>query len=118
MTRFQKMHAAASPLEGGHCSVLLFEELIVFEIPLMCRKCEICGEMVNNIKGVGADKFMEEWIESGVRNSGIDINPPNSSQRSREEVCWHGQPFCNFLMACLVIAFVLPWFFRINGGIW
>lgn len=82
------------------------------------RKCEICGEMANNIRGFGADKFMEEWIESGVRTNGIEVSAPNSSQSSREEVCWHGQPFCNFLMACLVIAFVLPWLFRINGGIW
>lgn len=80
------------------------------------RKCEICGEMVRNIRGVGAEKFMEEWIESGLGNNAIS-NEPNSHRR-REEVCWHGQPLCNFLMACLVIAFVLPWFFRINGNIW
>ncbi|XP_030462096.1 uncharacterized protein LOC115682098 [Syzygium oleosum] len=68
------------------------------------RFCEICGETAQNISGVGDDRFMEEWNE---RRS-TDINSPEGGG------CWRGQPFCNFLMACLVIAFVLPWFFRVN----
>ncbi|KAH9623288.1 hypothetical protein KSS87_021072 [Heliosperma pusillum] len=72
--------------------------------------CEICGQTVTNIKGVGNEGFMEEWKES----TSNDSTPNNSSERSAEEACWHGQPLCNFLTACLVIAFVIPWFFRIN----
>lgn len=72
------------------------------------RICEICGEMANNIRGVGNEGFMEEWKESRM-----NANAHDSSDRSAEG-CWQGQPLCNFLMACLVIAFVLPWFFRIN----
>nr|AMB72435.1 zinc-finger protein [Mesembryanthemum crystallinum] len=72
------------------------------------RVCEICGEMVSNIRGIGDEMFMEEWIESGLNG-----NELNSSERHGDG-CWHGQPFCNFLMACLVIAFVVPWFFHIN----
>ncbi|XP_074269832.1 uncharacterized protein LOC141592857 [Silene latifolia] len=73
------------------------------------RTCEICGQTVTNIKGVGNEGFMEEWKESTSND-----NTPNSSERNAEEACWHGQPLCNFLTACLVIAFVVPWFFRIN----
>ncbi|GAV57591.1 RINGv domain-containing protein [Cephalotus follicularis] len=71
------------------------------------RMCEICGQSAVNITGVGDSTFMEEW--NGQRFT-------SSSIRSSERVtnCWRGQPFCNFLMACLVIAFVLPWFFRVN----
>ncbi|KAF7803291.1 uncharacterized protein G2W53_042402 [Senna tora] len=71
------------------------------------RLCEICGETAKNVSGVTDAGFMEEWnerrfIDSSNTSSGICGG------------CWRGQPFCNFLMACLVIAFVLPWFFRVN----
>lgn len=71
------------------------------------RYCEICGETAKNVVGVGDNHFMIEW--NGRRFPG---STSNVSERNRG--CWRGQPFCNFLMACLVIAFVLPWFFRIN----
>ncbi|KAJ4703682.1 putative RING/FYVE/PHD zinc finger superfamily protein [Melia azedarach] len=69
------------------------------------RLCEICGQTAKNITGVGDCRFMEEWNERRF----IGGNSP-----SERGGCWRGQPFCNFLMACLVIAFVLPWFFRVN----
>ncbi|RYQ82036.1 hypothetical protein Ahy_B10g100611 isoform A [Arachis hypogaea] len=68
------------------------------------RLCEICGETAKNVSGVADAGFMEEW------NEGRFMDHDNSSRRFGG--CWRGQPFCNFLMACLVIAFVLPWFFR------
>lgn len=71
------------------------------------RMCEICGETAKNIEGVGDNRFMEEW------NEGRSVDS-NGNTSNRGGGCWRGQPFCNFLMACLVIAFVLPWFFRIN----
>ncbi|XP_020232364.1 uncharacterized protein LOC109812738 [Cajanus cajan] len=70
------------------------------------RLCEICGETAKNVSGVTDYGFMEKWNERFMNNDG------NSSRRFGG--CWRGQPFCNFLMACLVIAFVLPWFFRVN----
>ncbi|TKY74769.1 queuine tRNA-ribosyltransferase subunit QTRTD1 [Spatholobus suberectus] len=71
------------------------------------RLCEICGEAAKNVSGVTSNGFMEEWNERRFMD-----NDGNSSHRVVG--CWRGQPFCNFLMACLVIAFVLPWFFRVN----
>ncbi|CAB4306653.1 unnamed protein product [Prunus armeniaca] len=58
------------------------------------RTCEICGETANNVTGHGDSRFMEEWNEETL--SGIENN---SSERNGG--CWRGQPFCNFLMACL-----------------
>ncbi|CAO2842323.1 unnamed protein product [Amaranthus hypochondriacus] len=72
------------------------------------RVCEICGEIANNVRGVGNESFMEEWKDGRTNGNAGDSSDTNA------EGCWHGQPLCNFLMACLVIAFVLPWFFRIN----
>ncbi|KAK0579270.1 hypothetical protein LWI29_023716 [Acer saccharum] len=71
------------------------------------RSCEICGQIAKNIAGVGDNRFMEEWNEQRIIGS-------SSNPSERRGGCWRGQPFCNFLMACLVIAFVLPWFFRVN----
>ena len=69
--------------------------------------CEICGETANNVRGVWDNRFMEDWNERRYAGS-------SSNSSDRGGGCWRGQPFCNFLMACLVIAFVLPWFFRVN----
>ncbi|XP_057797628.1 uncharacterized protein LOC131013526 [Salvia miltiorrhiza] len=71
------------------------------------RMCEICSETAKNITGVGDIRFMEEWSESQTGETGS--SPSGETRR-----CLSGQPLCNFLMACLVIAFVLPWFFRVN----
>ncbi|GAB4827077.1 hypothetical protein Ancab_033960 [Ancistrocladus abbreviatus] len=71
------------------------------------RVCEICGETAKNVTGSGDNRFIEEWNARGSTG-----NETSASERFR---CgWSGQPFCNFLMACLVIAFILPWFFRVN----
>ncbi|XP_061356424.1 uncharacterized protein LOC133300852 [Gastrolobium bilobum] len=71
------------------------------------RLCEICGETAKNVSDVTGNEFMEEWNESRFMESDVTSSGGFGG-------CWRGQPFCNFLMACLVIAFVLPWFFRIN----
>lgn len=71
------------------------------------RLCEICGETAKNVSGVASNGFMEEWNDRRFMD-----NDDNSSRRFGG--CWRGQPFCNFLMACLVIAFILPWFFHVD----
>jgi len=69
----------------------------------LCRICEICGATAVNITGIGDDRFLERrFISSGGHSS------------ERNGGCLRGQTFCNFLMACLVIAFVLPWFLRVD----
>ncbi|KAJ8762000.1 hypothetical protein K2173_006602 [Erythroxylum novogranatense] len=71
------------------------------------RICEICGEMAKNVTDVGDSRFVEEW--NHVR---LMVNGNRFSDRGGG--CWRGQPFCNFLMACLVVAFILPLFFRVD----
>ncbi|MBA0787854.1 hypothetical protein Gotri_028026 [Gossypium trilobum] len=71
------------------------------------RMCEICGQTAKNISGVRDNRFIEDWHGQGSTSGGASFSDQHSG-------CWRGQPFCNFLMACLVMAFVLPWFFRVN----
>lgn len=71
------------------------------------RVCEICGQTVKNIPVVTGEEFMGQWNDPRLVE-----NESTSSERIRG--CWQGQPFCNFLMACLVIGFVLPWFLRVD----
>lgn len=84
--------------------LVLSQSLITFRDH---RLCEICGETAKNVSDVADHGFMEEWNDTRFMG-----NDDTSSRRFGG--CWRGQPFCNFLMACLVIAFVLPWFFRVN----
>ncbi|KAE9601194.1 putative E3 ubiquitin-protein ligase MARCH [Lupinus albus] len=72
------------------------------------RLCEICGETVKNVSDVTDNGFMEEWIESRFVGSGT-----GTSSGGMFGGWLRRHPFCNFLMACLVIAFVLPWFFQV-----
>lgn len=77
------------------------------------RLCEICGETAKNIKGVVDNRFMEEWNE-GISSGDGNMSQSTSNGGGGSRRCLSRQPLCNFLMACLVIAFVLPWFFRVN----
>ncbi|GAB2231323.1 hypothetical protein Droror1_Dr00010329 [Drosera rotundifolia] len=71
------------------------------------RLGEICGETAENVTGLARDRFMEDWNEGG--SAAYDSNTADRGRGS-----WTGQPWCNLLRACLVIAFVLSWFLRID----
>lgn len=92
----------------GHCAESWFKIRGI-------RQCEICGETAKNVMGVGDYRFMEAWNQAGAQGGegGGGSNAGGVSDGSDRGCCGR-QPFCNFLMGCLVIAFVLPWFFRVN----
>ncbi|CAL9118579.1 unnamed protein product [Musa acuminata var. zebrina] len=71
------------------------------------RSCEICGVNAKNINGEEDISFMERWHERRTLRRGGDA----TSETSR---WWGNRRFCNFLIVCLVIAFVLPWFFHVR----
>ncbi|CAL1410419.1 unnamed protein product [Linum trigynum] len=62
------------------------------------RVCEICGETAKNITGLVGDSRLHG----------------GSSERGGGGRCGSGQPFCNFLMTCFMIAVALLWFFHLN----
>lgn len=69
--------------------------------------CEICGSTACNVVGFGDAEFIEQWNESG--NTTAEQAPANEPRRF-----WQGHRFLNFLLACMVFAFVISWLFHFN----
>ncbi|KAG6506061.1 hypothetical protein ZIOFF_031376 [Zingiber officinale] len=72
------------------------------------RCCEICGAIAKNITVVVDSRVSEEGPSRGESNT---RSPSDTGERI---VCWRRLPVCNLLMACLIIAFILLWFFRVS----
>ncbi|XP_006655371.2 uncharacterized protein LOC102709370 [Oryza brachyantha] len=69
--------------------------------------CEICSSTACNVLGLGDSESVEQWNES---NSTVPVlSPPAETQRF-----WQGHRFLNFLLACMVFAFVISWLFHFN----
>ncbi|XP_059290281.1 uncharacterized protein LOC132043831 [Lycium ferocissimum] len=71
------------------------------------RLCEICQEIAKNVTGISDNRFIEEWNEARFIASA-------TGSADRDRARWRGQPFCNLLIACLIIVFLLPWFLRVS----
>ncbi|XP_020571170.1 uncharacterized protein LOC110018247 [Phalaenopsis equestris] len=70
------------------------------------RICEICGLTAKNIVGEEDSSFMKLWNEG----TSLDANNnPNLQVRASYLI---SKSFCNFFLSLLVLAIVLPWFFR------
>ncbi|XXG90242.1 hypothetical protein AAC387_Pa12g2057 [Persea americana] len=85
------------------------------------RQCEICGQCAKNITE-REDRFVGWWwIDRGTMETDrrtvetdrgtMETDASLSSERTR---CWRLQPVCNFLLVCLLLAFVLPWLYRVK----
>ncbi|KAK4382675.1 hypothetical protein Sango_2849900 [Sesamum angolense] len=71
------------------------------------RLCEICGKTAKNVRsniGEEATALDIEWSEMRLVAATLDTSQ-ESSPRCK-------QSFCNALLACLLLAFVLPWLLR------
>ncbi|KAI3988782.1 hypothetical protein MKX01_016353 [Papaver californicum] len=73
------------------------------------KTCEICGSVAWNIVGVNETEFMDQWNETNNTTTAA-IPAPATETRS----FWHGHRFLNFLLACMVFAFVISWLFHFN----
>uniref|UniRef100_A0A0D9V7U1 RING-CH-type domain-containing protein n=1 Tax=Leersia perrieri TaxID=77586 RepID=A0A0D9V7U1_9ORYZ len=71
------------------------------------RICEICGSTACNVVGIGDAEFIEQWNES---SNTAPLQAPASEPRR----FWQGHRFLNFLLACMVFAFVISWLFHFN----
>ncbi|XP_043697762.1 uncharacterized protein LOC122648616 [Telopea speciosissima] len=76
------------------------------------KTCEICGATARNVVGVNETQFMEQWNETNTptATTGAAAAAPYAENRS---FC-HGHRFLNFLLACMVFAFVISWLFHFN----
>ncbi|KAF6160999.1 hypothetical protein GIB67_007640 [Kingdonia uniflora] len=74
------------------------------------KTCEICGSVARNVVGPNETEFIEQWTDG---NSGSAAPPtPVAPTESRSFV--RGHRFLNFLLACMVFAFVISWLFHFN----
>ncbi|KMT18298.1 hypothetical protein BVRB_2g024600 [Beta vulgaris subsp. vulgaris] len=71
--------------------------------------CEICGSTARNVVGVSEVELMEQWNET---NDATATAPPPHPAETRH--FWQGHRFLNFLLACMVFAFVISWLFHFN----
>uniref|UniRef100_A0A7N0T6S7 RING-CH-type domain-containing protein n=1 Tax=Kalanchoe fedtschenkoi TaxID=63787 RepID=A0A7N0T6S7_KALFE len=74
------------------------------------RTCEICRAVARNVAGPTELESTEHWSESNDATL-----PPQSAPHSTEtQNFWLGHRFLNFLLACMVFAFVISWLFHFN----
>ncbi|XP_047972912.1 uncharacterized protein LOC125215516 [Salvia hispanica] len=66
------------------------------------KTCEICGSLAQNVVGVAETEPTETW------------NGASDSAAAQTRTFWQGRRFLNFLLACMVFAFVISWLFHFN----
>ncbi|XP_009593768.1 uncharacterized protein LOC107762403 [Nicotiana tabacum] len=80
------------------------------------RLCEICGKTAKNVQTRLQESriMVVEWSQRPVESRSSYIT--SSSSTIQQNGCrWRcQQSCCNFLLACFVMAFTLPWFFRVE----
>ncbi|KAG6404385.1 hypothetical protein SASPL_136631 [Salvia splendens] len=76
--------------------------------------CEICGSIAQNVVGVNeADLIMEQWNEANDAEAAAATAPTRAPLLESRNF-WQGHRFLNFLLACMVFAFVISWLFHFN----
>lgn len=79
----------------------------------ICRTCEICGSIASNVAGhhVVEVEMTEQWNEVNDASMLPQTEPtPTSETRSFSP----GQWFLNFILVCMIFAFILCWLFHFN----
>ncbi|XP_062168000.1 uncharacterized protein LOC133874168 [Alnus glutinosa] len=76
------------------------------------KTCEICHSVAHNVFGSNDIESTEHSNETNNATAAATVlaQVPVSESRS----FWHGHRFLNFLLACMVFAFVLSWLFHFN----
>ncbi|CAN8257072.1 unnamed protein product [Cochlearia groenlandica] len=75
--------------------------------------CEVCGSVASNVVGTVEAESEEtpneanETVNQVLRTSGPRLEGGGRSY-------WQGHRFLNFLLACMVFAFVISWLFHFN----
>lgn len=75
------------------------------------RTCEICGSTADNIAGEQTNQSNSLAVEASSTSTApvIFIETQN---------LWHGRRIMNFLLACMVFAFVISWLFHFKVLSW
>ncbi|XP_076882974.1 uncharacterized protein LOC143531598 [Bidens hawaiensis] len=78
------------------------------------KTCEICGSIAHNVAGANEAELMEQWNESNDAMSSGTAHGGTTTATSDNRTFWQGHRFLNFLLACMVFAFVISWLFHFN----
>jgi hypothetical protein len=84
------------------------------KMPLLfftARVCEICSSTASNVVVLGDPEFSDQWSETNSAAAAAAQAPPPPAEPRR---FWQGHRFLNFLLACMVFAFVISWLFHFN----
>ncbi|KAG6433250.1 hypothetical protein SASPL_104858 [Salvia splendens] len=73
------------------------------------KTCEICGSLAINVVGVTEAELTESWNETADTAAAAAASAASQSRNF-----WQGRRFLNFLLACMVFAFVISWLFHFN----
>ncbi|XVE69331.1 hypothetical protein DITRI_Ditri09bG0144100 [Diplodiscus trichospermus] len=76
------------------------------------RTCEICGSIARNVAAANETEMTEQWSEAN--ESTATVAAPVTIHGSETRNFWQGHRFLNFLLACMVFAFVISWLFHFN----
>ncbi|KAJ4719916.1 Zinc finger, RING-CH-type [Melia azedarach] len=75
------------------------------------KTCEICGSTACNVVGVNEADSVDQWNESNDTTPAPSAAPVHQAETRN---FWQGHRFLNFLLACMVFAFVISWLFHFN----
>ncbi|WCJ28389.1 RING/FYVE/PHD zinc finger superfamily protein [Euphorbia peplus] len=73
------------------------------------KTCEICHSVARNVVGVNDSETVEQSNETNNVQA-VATSTANSEPQS----FWRGHRLLNFLLACMVFAFVISWLFHFN----
>lgn len=73
----------------------------------------MCGSIAGNVVGTVEAETEESRNEAnGTVNQALRTSGPRGLAEARS--FWQGHRFLNFLLACMVFAFVISWLFHFN----
>ncbi|VFQ99454.1 unnamed protein product [Cuscuta campestris] len=78
------------------------------------KTCEICGSIAQSVVDINDAEHDPEHLEqsSNASTATVTTELPGPTTGSRD--FWQGHRFLNFLLACMVFAFVISWLFHFN----
>ncbi|KAK4724754.1 hypothetical protein R3W88_027533 [Solanum pinnatisectum] len=76
------------------------------------KTCEICNSIARNVVGPTDIESAQQTNE--INDLATNVVPAQVSSSSERRTCLNGHRFLNFLLACMVFAFVISWLFHFN----
>ncbi|GFY83704.1 RING/FYVE/PHD zinc finger superfamily protein [Actinidia rufa] len=75
------------------------------------KTCEICNSIARNVLGVNE---IESTTQQTNEISVVSVSQPQVPRTAETRRCLNGHRIVNFLLACMVCAFIISWLFHFN----